>query len=230
MGLPSVTMSGTTPCVSNPQKWEPTRPKPHCTCTCSNECASAPTNPPFKKVGYHPPTVAQHLYVCMHPDASQLTREVERTVVVGAPHGCTCQVLAAALCAVKLKTLQHIHSSRCLAGRQAVDFNAPRRRRRLRPQRASPCRLPPGIHPAAPPAVISVDLAQTSRMHITGKLSMCLQSELLVFLERIDDPQAKLSCHQRGTCARHHSSQTCKLSCTDTGNSAYLAATGQDGL
>src|SRR5437879_780730 len=31
MGLPSTTMSGTTPCVSNPQKCVPKRPKPTCT-------------------------------------------------------------------------------------------------------------------------------------------------------------------------------------------------------
>ena len=30
-GLPNVTMSGTTPCVSKPQKWLPTRPSPVCT-------------------------------------------------------------------------------------------------------------------------------------------------------------------------------------------------------
>ena len=31
IGLPIVTMSGTTPCVSNPQKASPTRPNPTCT-------------------------------------------------------------------------------------------------------------------------------------------------------------------------------------------------------
>ena len=36
-GLPRVTMSGTTPCSSKPQKWDPTRPMPHC--TCSHHCA-----------------------------------------------------------------------------------------------------------------------------------------------------------------------------------------------
>jgi len=33
MGLPSVTMSGTTLYLSNAQKWEPTRPKPTWTCS-----------------------------------------------------------------------------------------------------------------------------------------------------------------------------------------------------
>lgn len=32
MGFPSVTISGTTSCSWKPQKWLPTRPKPHCTC------------------------------------------------------------------------------------------------------------------------------------------------------------------------------------------------------
>ena len=31
MGFPSVTISGTTDCSWKPQKWLPTRPKPHCT-------------------------------------------------------------------------------------------------------------------------------------------------------------------------------------------------------
>ena len=33
IGLPRVTMSGTTPYISNAQKWDPTLPNPTCTCT-----------------------------------------------------------------------------------------------------------------------------------------------------------------------------------------------------
>src|SRR5690242_17963980 len=45
-GLPTVTISGTTPCISNPQKCVPTLPNPTCTSSATH------TPPAFRTVSY----------------------------------------------------------------------------------------------------------------------------------------------------------------------------------